>query len=71
MFFKYLLVSVIIVLFQIKIRVNNTVNKGIQRQGDEFVKNCIFVEIHHDKESAHDEIKQIVELCDKYMKPSR
>ncbi len=46
-------------------------NKGIQRQGDEFVKNCIFVEIHHDKESAHDEIKQIVELCDKYMKPSR
>lgn len=47
------------------------VPSGIQRQGDEFVKNCIFFEMHHDKESANDEIKQIVELCDKYMKSSR
>lgn len=44
---------------------------GIQRQGDEFVKNCIFFEMHHDKESADDEIKQIVELCDKHLKSSR
>ncbi|RNA44223.1 ATP-dependent RNA helicase dbp2-like [Brachionus plicatilis] len=44
------------------------VPSGIQRQGDEFVKNCIFFEMHHDKESADDEIKQIVELCDKYLK---
>ena len=47
------------------------VPSGIQRQGDEFVKNCIFFEMHHDKESANDEIKQIVELCDKHMKASR
>jgi len=47
------------------------VPSGIQRQGDEFVKNCIFVEMHHDKVQEHDEIKQIVELCDKYLKPSR
>ena len=47
------------------------VPSGIQRQGDEFVKNCIFFEMHHDKESANDEIKQIVELCDKHMKGSR
>ena len=45
--------------------------QGIQRQGDEFVKNCIFFEMHHDKESANDEIKQIVELCDKHTKSSR
>ena len=47
------------------------VPSGIQRQGDEFVKNCIFFEMHHDKESANDEIKQVVEICDKYLKPSR
>ena len=47
------------------------VPSGIQRQGDEFVRNCIFFEMHHDKESANDEIKQIVELCDKYLKASR
>lgn len=47
------------------------VPSGIQRQGDEFVTNCIFVEMHHDKESANDEIKQIVELCDKNLKANR
>lgn len=47
------------------------VPSGIQRQGDEFVTNCIFVEMHHDKESANDEIKQVVELCDKNLKASR
>ena len=47
------------------------VPSGIQRQGDEFVRNCIFVEIHHDKVQEHDEIKQIVELCDKNLKSSR
>ena len=47
------------------------VPSGIQRQGDEFVTNCIFIEMHHDKESANDEIKQIVELCDKNLKASR
>jgi superfamily II DNA/RNA helicase len=47
------------------------VPSGIQRQGDEFVKNCIFVEMHHDKVQEHDEIKQIVELCDKNLKSSR
>lgn len=47
------------------------VPSGIQRQGDEFVNNSIFVEMHHDKESANDEIKQIVELCDKNLKASR
>lgn len=47
------------------------VPSGIQRQGDEFVKNSIFLEMHHDKESADDEIKQIVELCDKHLKASR
>ena len=44
---------------------------GIQRQGDEFVKNCIFFEMHHDKECANDEIKQIIELIDKNLKMSR
>jgi hypothetical protein len=44
------------------------VPSGIQRQGDEFVNNCIFFEMHHDKESANDEIKQIIELCDKHLK---
>ena len=47
------------------------VPSGIQRQGDEFVTNCIFVEMHHDKESANDEIKQVVELCDKSLKACR
>ena len=47
------------------------VPSGIQRQGDEFVKNCIFFEMHHDKESANDEIKQIIELIDKNLKISR
>ena len=47
------------------------VPSGIQRQGDEFVTNCVFVEMHHDKESANDEIRQVVELCDKSLKASR
>lgn len=47
------------------------VPSGIQRQGDEFVKNCVFFEMHYDKESPNDEIKQIIELCDKHMKVIR
>lgn len=47
------------------------VPSGIQRQGDEFVKNCIFFEMHHDRESPNDEVKQIIELIDKNLKISR
>ncbi len=47
------------------------VPSGIQRQGDEFVRNCIFFEMHHDKESVGDEVKQIIEIIDKNLKISR
>jgi hypothetical protein len=47
------------------------VPSGIQRQGDEFVRNCIFFEMHHDKETPNDEIKQMIELCDKNLKINR